>query len=213
MFDMDGLMVDSEPLSRQAWDEVLRPYGARIDDDLQSRIIGWRVDASAPFVLARLGLEHLDTEEIVARRRAAYAKIRAGGIPEMPGLRELLARIAARGLPWAVATSSPRRHAWEVLAQLGLQEEVAAVACGDEVARGKPAPDIYLLAAKRLGVPPAQCLALDDSGPGTKAAVAAGMLTIAIPNGHTSATDFSHAHYVYSSLHDVAANLEGLLRP
>ncbi|HID53138.1 MAG TPA: HAD family phosphatase [Anaerolineae bacterium] len=213
VFDMDGLMVDSEPLSRQAWDEFLRPYGVRIDDDLQSRIIGWRADVSTPVILAQFGLEHLDVAEVIAGRRAIYEKIRAGGVPKMPGLRELLARIAERGLPWAVATSSPRRHAWEVLAQLGLQNEVAAVACGDEVAHGKPAPDIYLLAAERLGVPPEQCLAMDDSGPGTEAAVAAGMLTIAIPNGHTTATDFSHADYVYDSLYDVVENLDGLLRP
>ncbi|NKQ37078.1 MAG: HAD family phosphatase [Chloroflexi bacterium] len=213
VFDMDGLMVDSEPLSRQAWDELLRPYGVSIDDDLQSRIIGWRADISAPIILAKFGLEHLDVAEVIAQRRAIYEEIRAGGIPEMPGLRELLALIAERGLPWAVATSSPRQHAWEVLAQLGLQEEVSAVACGDEVAHGKPAPDIYLLAAERLGVPPEQCLAMDDSGPGTEAAVAAGMLTIAIPNGHTTATDFSHADYVYDSLYDVVENLDALLRP
>ncbi len=214
IFDMDGLMVDSEPLSRQAWDEVLRPYGVTIDDDLQSRIIGWRVDVSAPAILSWFGLEHVDVAEMIARQEAIHQEIlRAGSMPEMPGLRELLVRIAERGLPWAVATSSPRQHAWEVLAQLGLQAEVSAVACGDEVAHGKPAPDIYLLAAERLGIRPEQCIAMDDSGPGTEAAVAAGMLTIAIPNGHTTATDFSHADYVYDSLYGVVENLDGLLRP
>jgi HAD superfamily hydrolase (TIGR01509 family) len=207
---MDGLMVDSEPLSRRAWDEYLRPYNQIISDDLQSRIIGLRGDQSSVLIREAFNLPK-PADAILEERRLIYQQLRAQGVPVMPGLMELHAIIAARQIPWAVATSSPRDHAEEILAQLGLADAVGAIAAGNEVQHGKPAPDIYLLAAQRLGVPPQKCLALEDSGPGSRAAVAAGMLTVAIPNGETNSADFSHAHYVYTSLFDVIENLDRLL--
>lgn len=210
VFDMDGLMVDSEPLSRQAWDEYLRPYNQNISDDLQSRIIGLRGDQSSTLIREAFNLPK-PADVILEERRLIYQQLRAQGVPVMPGLMELHAIIAARQIPWAVATSSPRDHAEEILAQLGLADAVGAIAAGNEVQHGKPAPDIYLLAAERLGVSAQKCLALEDSGPGSRAAVAAGMLTVAIPNGETNSADFSHAHYVYTSLFDVIENLDGLL--
>ena len=210
VFDMDGLMVDSEPLSRRAWDEYLRPYNQYLTDDLQSRIIGLRGDQSSALIRAEFNLPK-PAEVILQERRLIYQQLRAQGVPVMPGLMELHAVIAERNIPWAVATSSPRDHAEEILAQLGLDASVRAIAAGDEVTHGKPAPDIYQLAAQRLGVPPENCMALEDSGPGSRAAVSAGMLTIAIPNGETKAADFSHAHYVYTSLFDVIENLDRLL--
>ena len=210
VFDMDGLMVDSEPLSRQAWDEYLRPYNQHISDDLQSRIIGLRGDQSSALIREEFSLSK-SSEVILAERKLIYQRLRAQGVPVMPGLMELHAIIAERNIPWAVATSSPRDHAEEILEQLGLMDAVCAIAAGNEVTHGKPAPDIYKLAAERMGVPPEKCLALEDSGPGSRAAVSAGMLTVAIPHGETRSSDFSHAHHVYTSLFDVAANIDQLL--
>ncbi len=210
VFDMDGLMVDSEPLSRRAWDEYLRPYNQHLTDDLQSRIIGLRGDQSSALIREEFNLPE-PTVVILAERRRIYQRLRAEGVPVMPGLMELHAVIAERNIPWAVATSSPREHAEEILTQLGLDNDVSAIAAGDEVTHSKPAPDIYQLAARRLGVPPGKCLALEDSSPGSRAAVAAGMLTVAIPNSETKSADFSHAHYVYTSLFDVIAQLDRLL--
>lgn len=207
VFDMDGLMVDSEPLSQQAWDDYLRPFGHQLSQETVESIIGFRADVSTPIIKKMFNLPE-SVSQIIANRAAIYSQIRANGVPTMPGLHELHKTIARRQLPWAVATSSPRRHAIEILQQLGLKEQCYAIAAGDEVAHGKPAPDIYLLAAERLGVPPRNCLALEDSGPGSKAAVAAGMAVIAIPNAQTKTADFSHVHYRYSSLHDVLANLD-----
>ncbi len=203
-------MVDSEPLSRQAWDEFLRPYGGQISDAMQSQIIGLRADVSALLIRDVFAIP-LGVPEIITQRAQIYARIRAQGVPAMPGLMALQAAIAERHIPWAVASSSSSRHVEEVLAQLGLAERVYATACGDEVAQGKPAPDLYLLAATRLGVDPADCLALEDSLPGVQAALAAGMAVIAVPNGHTSDADFSRATAVYASLHEVAARLDEML--
>lgn len=210
VFDMDGLMVDSEPLSRQAWDEFLRPYGGQISDAMQSQIIGLRADVSGALVRDAFKIP-LSVPEIMAQRAVIYARIRAQGVPVMPGLMALQAAIAAREIPWAVASSSGRPHVEEILGQLGLAEAVSATACGDEVAHGKPAPDLYLLAAARLGIDPVDCLALEDSVPGSQAAVAAGMTVIAIPNGHTADADFSHVYAVYSSLHEVAVRLDEVM--
>jgi beta-phosphoglucomutase-like phosphatase (HAD superfamily) len=89
------------------------------------------------------------------------------------------------------------------LAQLGLTDNCQAVAAGNEVPQGKPAPDIYLLAASRLNISPDHCLALEDSVPGGRAAVSAGMTLAAVPNGHTTPNDFPFAHHIFPSLNEV----------
>ncbi|MBP6788321.1 MAG: HAD-IA family hydrolase, partial [Candidatus Promineofilum sp.] len=123
----------------------------------------------------------------------------------------LLDEIEQRGLPWAVATSTPRAVAEIILGQLGVVGRYTALAAGDEVAHGKPAPDIFLLAAARLGVTPAACLALEDSAAGCAAAVAAGMRVVAVPTELTYGEPFAVAYRRYPSLVEVAAELDGLL--
>ncbi|MBK7893756.1 MAG: HAD family phosphatase [Candidatus Promineifilaceae bacterium] len=207
VFDMDGLMVDSEPLSQQAWNEYLRPYGHQLTEAIVSSIIGLRADISTLTIKELFNLPE-PVPVIIEKRAAIYSQIRANGVPTMPGLPELHAEIGRRQIPWAVATSSPHHHATEILQQLGLQNRCQAIAAGDEVAHGKPNPAIYLLAADRLGIPPQHCLALEDSGPGSLAAARAGMTVIAIPNAQTKTADFSHVHHRYNSLHDLLANLD-----
>jgi HAD superfamily hydrolase (TIGR01509 family) len=210
IFDMDGLMVDTEPLSRRAWAQVIAPFGAVLADEVYGRMIGRRTPEAAQILLAAAAIP-LSAEELVGRKTAVFDQILAQGVPVMPGLRELHSEIARRDLPWAVATSSPRHHAQLILMQLGLIDACRALAGGDEVTHGKPAPDIYLLAAERLGVPPEQCLALEDSPTGCRAAAAAGMTVVAVPNSAPetavstplSADVFPCADYVFPSLHQV----------
>ena len=204
-------MVDTEPLARRAWDAVLGEYGYAMDDAVYTRMIGHRSDESGTMLLAAYPLP-LSRDELVAEKTRRYRALFAHGVPVMPGLHELVTALAQRGIPWGVATSSPRIHAEIVLAQLGLTAVCQTIAAGDEVARGKPAPDIYLLAAQRMGVLPAQCVALEDSAPGCRAAIAAGMCGVAVPNGHTTQADFAFANFVMSSLHEVAARLHELIR-
>jgi HAD superfamily hydrolase (TIGR01509 family) len=210
IFDMDGLMVDSEPLSRRAWNQILLAHDYDMTDDIYRQIIGRRTEQSAEIILGYYPLPMTATE-LATQKGVIFHEIRAQGIPAMPGLIALQATIKERGLPWAIATSSPRHHAEIILAQLGLREFCHAIAAGNEVAHGKPAPDIYLLAAQRLNIDPTVCLALEDSEPGCQAASAAGMKVIVIPNGETKTAVFSCAHVRYSSLQQVADNLETLL--
>lgn len=198
-------MVDTEPLSHQAWAQIMRPFGLTISDDMHTQMTGWRLDVSAQFVCDTFGLT-VEVEELMRRKKAAMAAIVSDGVPVMPGLMALHDEIARRRIRWGVATSSPRPHAIAVLTQLGLLDACVAIAAGDEVVHGKPAPDIYLLAAERMGVQPAECLALEDSVPGCQAAAAAGMSVAAIPNGVTKTAVFPCATYKLDSLIAFAAH-------
>ena len=210
IFDMDGLMVDSEPLARRAWNQVLQAHGHEMTDDIYRQMIGRRTDHSAHLILDYYPLP-LTASELATQKTNIFHEIRAQGIPAMPGLTALQVAIQQRNIPWAVATSSPRDHAEIILAQLGLTDDCRTIAAGNEVEHGKPAPDIYLLAAERLGIEPTVCLALEDSVPGSQAAAAAGMKVIAIPNGETKTAVFPQVFARYSSLQQVAENLDALL--
>lgn len=214
LFDMDGLMVDTEPLARQAWARTVAPHGHDISDDLYGRMLGRRTTESAQLVLDALPLP-VTRDELITRKTDQYLAMIEDGVPVMPGLWQLLARIEAQALPWGVATSTPRAVAEIVLGKLGVVGRYGALACGDEVAHGKPAPDIFLLAAARLDVAPVACLALEDSAAGCAAAVAAGMRVAAV--GEVAMADgqavspFAVAYRRYPSLNEVAAELEELL--
>ena len=107
LFDMDGLMVDTEPLARRAWERVVAPYGATMTDDLYDRMLGRRTIESAQLVLDELGLP-VSLETLVERKTAEFLSRLDDGVPVMPGLFALLDEVERRGLPWAVATSTPR---------------------------------------------------------------------------------------------------------
>lgn len=210
VFDMDGLMVDSEPLARLAWEAVLARYGCRLDTATYGRMIGLRIEDSSQLVREKFGLE-VAPAELADQKTVEMASLLMQGVPIMPGLMELIQAVKRRQIPWAVATSSRQAYAQMVLEQLGLSDSCQAIATGDQVIHGKPAPEIYQLAAKKLGVEPNVCLALEDSVPGGQAAVAAGMYLVAVPGDHAEAADFAFAHRVYSSLKQVVAQLDHLL--
>ncbi len=203
-------MVDTEPLARAAWQRVVAPYGLTVADEVYERMLGRRTTESAQLMLDALPLP-LSLDELVERKTAEYLRSLDDGVPVMPGLWALLARIDALAIPWGVATSTPRRVAEIVLGKLGLLGRYGALAAGDEVAHGKPAPDIFLLAAARLGAAPAACLALEDSAAGCAAAAAAGMHVVVVPTDLTHHELFSCAAAGYSSLAEVAADLDKLL--
>jgi HAD superfamily hydrolase (TIGR01509 family) len=212
VFDLDGVLVDSEPLSRQAWAEILSEYGHQLDDSTYGRMVGLRSDESAQIVIAAHDLP-LTAAELLERKGRAYEAIWRQGLPPMPGLESLRAAMARRAIPWGVATSSPSYYARAILEGLGMAEECRAIAGGDEVAQGKPAPELYLLASERLGTPPRLCLALEDSVPGGRAAVAAGMVLGAIPAPAVRSAFTGLADFIFDSLADVALRLDELFGP
>lgn len=204
-------MADSEPLAEWAWNEVLARYGRRLDDALMQEILGLRVVDSARLLCRRFELP-LSPEEATAARDRVFLEAVPTQLCARPGLGPLLDAVDERGLKLGVATSGHRRYVTLALRTLGVEDRFQAVATGDEVTRGKPAPDVFLLAAERLGVPPAGCLVLEDAPLGVAAARAAGMVCVAVPNPRIAAARFGQADRVLPSLEAVQAELDELLR-
>lgn len=207
VFDMDGLMLDSERVDRRAWQTVAARRGFEFSDQLHGSLIGRRALETEAEVRAHYG-PAFDYDSVRAEVRALWRELVAGsGIPLKPGLLELLSYLEEARIPRAVATSTARASA---LLSLGsLVDRVNALVCGDEVARSKPAPDIYLAAAERLQVAPGACLALEDSLAGVAAATAAGMTVVMVPD-LVQPTDDVRLHC--RSLEDVTAWLRAAER-
>jgi len=210
LFDLDGLMVDSEPLAERAWNQVLARYGHRLDSQMFSDILGLRVVDSARFICQHFRLP-ISPQEAADERDRLFLETVPTRLRARAGLYPLLDELADRGLPLGVATSGHRRYVTLALQTLVIESFFQAVATGDEVARGKPAPDVYLLAAGRLGVPPACCLVLEDAPLGVAAARAAGMVCVAVPGRRAALQDFHDAHRVFLSLEEVQEALDDLL--
>lgn len=182
IFDMDGLMLDTEPLYKIAWLRASVECRSPISEDLYARLIGRsRIDAE------KLLAEEFGNGFAVEEFRAACARCEraafAENLPTMKsGLEELLDLLGSRGVPMAVATSTERSIAQLQLGGLDLLQRFSVVTTGDEVINGKPAPDLFLLAAERLGVEPSRCLVLEDSEAGVMAAHRAGMRVFCVPD-------------------------------
>ena len=204
IFDMDGLLVDSEPLWAICERDLLDRRGKVWAASIQNKFIGMRINDFLRGMSAGYGLsapvevmrDELETQmcELIPER----AKPR-------PGAQELIDYLHGNGIPCAIASSSGQIIIDKVVDSQGWSHVFATRVTGDVVPNGKPAPDVYLEAARQLGISPADCLALEDSPNGARSAVAAGMTTYAVP-------DASHSHpealaaitpHVFHSLHEV----------
>jgi HAD superfamily hydrolase (TIGR01509 family) len=209
IFDMDGLMFDTERLILWAWQKAMADCGFSAPEELYLKSVGLTDEATNAILVEALGPEF--PLEAVRERERQYLRgyVEEHGAPIKPGLLELLDFLDELGLPKAIGSSSQRRTVERMVASAGLQGRFVALAGGDEVTYGKPAPDIYLLAARRLGVSPAGCLVLEDSEPGVQAARAAGMTPILVPDlKPPSAEGAALARWVLPSLHEVKEILQ-----
>jgi HAD superfamily hydrolase (TIGR01509 family) len=178
IFDCDGTLVDSEPLARTAWERALFPYGYALTDADAEASVGLPYPRVHAYFAARAALPDADafwgefTGELFGLIDADLV-VFDDAVGAARSLR-------SRGVPVAVASSSPRDRLSRTLERAGLLGAFDVVVSGDEVEHGKPAPDMFLLAASRLGVEPASCVVVEDSPPGVQAGVAAGMFTVAV---------------------------------
>lgn len=204
IFDMDGLMLDTERIDRAACRLASTDVGHPLPDEIYMRTIG-RTSADTRVIFLEHFGEAFPYETFRERWRAARAEIVAKeGVPLKAGLTELLDFLRDAGMRLAVATSTVRAEATQLLTDAKLLPHFGAIVCGDEVAHGKPAPDLFIKAAGALGVAPSDCLALEDSEPGARAAVAAGMRVIIVPDlKQPSAEVAALAVTVCRSLHEV----------
>lgn len=209
IFDMDGLLVDSEPVWQIAENAMLTARGKQPDHNVRVSLVGLRMlDFWNGMCRAYNLTETVDVlrDEIIDRMVAMITE----GVAARPGARELLDYLYARQIPCAIASSSPMAIIDATVKAQGWGSHFQAHVSGDEVTHGKPAPDIYLEAAKRLGFAPSDCLALEDSPNGARAAVAAGMVCFAVPDySHTTPAAFEPVTpHICDSLHDVVRALE-----
>lgn len=210
IFDMDGLLVDSERVWAQVETEMVEERGRQYTAVEREQLVGLRLDEFSEKLLAIYSFDETPEEfqtELIDRMLQQIPLV----VKEHPGAAELITYIAERGIPTAIASSSPISIIDTTVESQGWQDVFTLRVSADTVGRGKPAPDVYLKTAKLMGVDPADCLALEDSPNGARAAVAAGMTCYAIPDrSHSEDHAFDGiTPYVMDSLYDVLNHLRG----
>ena len=199
IFDCDGTLVDSEPLARRAWERSLAPYGYAIRDDEYAGLIGLPFLRVHGFFAERVDGLAAPEPFWDAYSGALFDLIDSELEPFEDAL-ETLRDLRARGLAIAVASSSPRARLDRTLRRAGLADAFAVSVAGDEIAHGKPAPDMFLAAAERLDVAPERCAVVEDTAPGVAAGRAAGMRTIAVARAPADVAGLSAADVVVERL-------------
>jgi HAD superfamily hydrolase (TIGR01509 family) len=213
IFDMDGLLLDSERPYRDAWLTVSNNRGYSLSESIYLQAVG-RDDRDTREIFRVHFGDDFPYDEICADVRVIMDRHTAdGGHALKDGVLDLLEYLAQRSVPCAVATSTARQKALARLTQANILSYMREVSGGDEVTRGKPEPDLYLLAAKKLGVGPDRCLAFEDSAPGARAAHKAGMRIVVIPDLMDPPDDVrSFSLDILSSLRHARPTIEGWLR-
>ncbi|HXG42509.1 MAG TPA: HAD family phosphatase [Dehalococcoidia bacterium] len=203
LWDLDGVLVDSAAFHYRAFRQVLAELGHHLDEETFRRsLLGLRNDAILRRVLGELPPEQL--QELARRKEEAFRRLIEGRVQPLPGARELALAAGERGLLQAIVSSTPRQNVVLVLRALGLEEAFATVVAEEDVARGKPDPEGFLLAAQRLGVSPQVCTVIEDAPEGIQAAKAAGMRCLAVATTRPPQM-LSQADLVVPALADPAA--------
>ena len=199
VFDLDGLILDTESVVYASWESAYRSRGVPLPLDLWQRAIGSDETHFEPLSFLLAQRPDIDVEELQEQRRAVRDRLLAQLSP-CAGVPERIAEARARGLRLAVASSSEREWVEHHLGRLGLREHFSALRCRDDVARVKPDPMLYRSALEALGVAPEHAVAFEDSPNGVAAAVAAGLRCVAVPGPMTRGLPFDAAHLCLASL-------------
>jgi len=176
IFDCDGTLVDSEPLSGESWRRTLAPYGYTVTDADLEACLGTTYTRTHAYMSERVDIPDPDALWVELRER--LFGLYATDLRPFADALAAVAELRERGVPMAVASSSVRERLDHTLASVGL--EFGITIAGDEVSHGKPAPDMFLEAADRLGIAPSRCIVVEDSGPGVAAGRSAGMPTLGV---------------------------------
>jgi putative hydrolase of the HAD superfamily len=206
IFDLDGLMIESESIAYQVWCEVLGPYGKNFTEEIYHNVIGRGPLESVEYLIEILGLP-LSPQELLETYWSERTERVCRDVSPAPGLLDLMQFLMDRGLVLGVASNSPSKYVLKVLEAMGLVEYFGCVRCREDVVQGKPSADVYLAAAACLEVDHERCLALEDSPIGLQAALNAGMRCIVVPNEDLKGEDFSGAEGRFGSLSGVLAAL------
>jgi len=201
VFDLDGLMVDSERVFYRVGEELMRRRRRQFSEEHMRIMLGRPPRVAYANLIKAAGLQE-SVDELAEEGRELFFQLMATELRPMPGLERLLAELGRLRLPLAVATSSGRLYTERVLAQFELRDRFEFVLTCDDVSAGKPDPEVYLKAAGRFGLDPQRLLVLEDSPVGLAAAKAAGALCIVVPSEYTPEADWSAADLVARRLDD-----------
>jgi HAD superfamily hydrolase (TIGR01509 family) len=206
IFDMDGVLVDSGAHHREAWTRLLGELGLTPPPGFWRRTIGRPSVEAVPLLLGQ-PVAPAEARRLADRKHRYYETLAARGLPAVAGAVAFVDTLRASAVPLAVATSARRSDAVELLAPLGLLDRFDAIVTAEDVNRGKPDPEVYLLAAARLGAPPDACLVFEDAVVGVQAARRAGMRVVGV------ATTYQPEDLVGAGAERAIATFEGLAWP
>jgi HAD superfamily hydrolase (TIGR01509 family) len=208
VFDMDGLMIDSERIYWDAGRHIARQYGKEVSDQTLGRMMGRKPLESLTVFAHELGIPQ-PPEVLLAAREARVVTALKAGVEPMPGLMDVLPVLGLK-YKLAIATSARRSMVDIIMRSLGVEHYFTVVQTSDDVPNGKPDPEIYLKAMGKLGVEPAESVVLEDSSNGALSGKRAGAYVIAVPSQYTRQQDFSFADYIAADLHDAAAHIAAI---
>lgn len=210
IFDLDGVIIDSSAFHFQAWQLLASEVGLTISEEVFRETFGLPNRSILPVWLGR-ELKPEDIQRLSDRKEALFRQVARGRLQPLPGAMELIRALHGQGFRLAIASSTPRENRDMIADELGLWAYFPVILCANDVQRGKPAPDIFLVAAERLGVPPPHCLVLEDAVGGVEAAKAAGMKCLALTTTHPRER-LSRADWIADSLEEVTlAQIKALL--
>jgi HAD superfamily hydrolase (TIGR01509 family) len=208
IFDMDGLMIDSESAYWAAGRKLAESYGKKVSDQTLGRMMGRKPIESMQVFANELGLDVSPQALLHARDSSVFATLQQSVTP-MPGLLEALQMLRSR-FKLAIATSAIRRFVDVVIEHLALHGYFDLIQTSDDVAHGKPDPEIYLKAMAKLKIEPARCAVFEDSSNGALAGKRSGAYTVAVPSIYTREQDFSFVDFTAHDLLDAAGHILAL---
>ena len=212
VFDMDGVLIDSEPIVKQCGQTAARGLGAELSDELYNGLIGLPSRQVEQGLLTAFGADFPMHEFRQELERLWHEHVHTNGMPVKPGVEDVLINLQQHTIPYAIATSTPHERAQLSLHKAGILEHFDVIVGGDQVTNGKPAPDIFLSAAEKIATQAQACIAIEDSAVGVNAAFNAGMHTIMIPDQkQPDAATMQHVKELFASMHEALPRILELL--
>lgn len=208
LFDMDGVLIDSEPVHFQIWRQVFHNHGLDIDFDHYQHCVGSNLDSLFLMAEKYYGVTFDDRPSLIREFRALKEPwFHEKGVPPIPGVQTAVRTLYQRGYRMAVASSSALKYIEFITESLGIQDCFDALCTGQAVPHPKPAPDIFLFAADALGAKPQDCLVIEDSRNGSVAARDAGMTCWGFRNPSSGNQDLSTASWIFDAFHQILGRL------
>lgn len=212
LFDMDGVLIDSEPVHFHIWQEVFHRHGLDIDFAHYQHCVGSNLDSLFHMAQQYYGVNFPDRAALIAEfRQAKETRLQGDGMPPIPGVCDTVRILHRRGYRMAVASSSALPYIEKCTNQLGIRDCFTQLCSGQNVPHPKPAPDIFLAAADALHAPATECLVIEDSRNGALAAQAAGMICWGFRNPSSGAQDLSTASWIFTDFPQLLEQLPPLV--